>query len=245
MNLTILIVWVVLAVVVLILIAGHKSNPGERHVAHKLDWLPSGKYHVFNDLILPKRNSTTQIDHVVVSQYGIFVIETKNYKGIITGSEISEKWTQHLYTKKNQLYNPVKQNRGHIHAIRNIIRKVYDGEIISIIAFSGTAKLNVYVESAHVVYARQLRRCIRQYRKTRMSEVQMLEVIRRIKEANITDKKIRRQHTKNVQAYVRKREEDIANLICPQCGSRLVRREGKFGLFYGCSNFPRCKFTTK
>lgn len=30
---------------------------------------------------------------------------------------------------------------------------------------------------------------------------------------------------------------------CPQCGGALRRRSGKFGEFYGCSNFPQCRFT--
>lgn len=33
--------------------------------------------------------------------------------------------------------------------------------------------------------------------------------------------------------------------ICPQCGSPLVKRNGKFGAFYGCSSYPGCKFTRR
>ncbi|MCD8294480.1 MAG: topoisomerase DNA-binding C4 zinc finger domain-containing protein, partial [Clostridia bacterium] len=31
--------------------------------------------------------------------------------------------------------------------------------------------------------------------------------------------------------------------VCPMCGGKLVLRRGKFGAFYGCSNYPECKFT--
>ncbi|MEE0651535.1 MAG: topoisomerase DNA-binding C4 zinc finger domain-containing protein [Segatella copri] len=31
--------------------------------------------------------------------------------------------------------------------------------------------------------------------------------------------------------------------VCPQCGGQLVLRNGRYGFFYGCSNFPKCKFT--
>ena len=72
---------------------------GERRVARKLDWL-SKEYITLNDLLLPTRYGTTQIDHVVVSPYGIFVIETKNYKGWIFGHENSEEWKQSLLGKK-------------------------------------------------------------------------------------------------------------------------------------------------
>lgn len=33
--------------------------------------------------------------------------------------------------------------------------------------------------------------------------------------------------------------------ICPLCGGKLVLREGKYGSFHGCGNFPKCKFTKK
>ena len=32
---------------------------------------------------------------------------------------------------------------------------------------------------------------------------------------------------------------------CPKCNSELVARKGKHGDFFGCSNFPKCKYTTK
>lgn len=31
--------------------------------------------------------------------------------------------------------------------------------------------------------------------------------------------------------------------FCPKCGGELRRRSGKFGQFYGCSNYPQCRFT--
>ena len=30
---------------------------------------------------------------------------------------------------------------------------------------------------------------------------------------------------------------------CPRCGGQLMKRSGRFGTFYGCSNFPRCRYT--
>ena len=42
-------------------------------------WLTLSKktYWRFYDVIVPAEDGTTQIDHVLVSHYGIFVIETK------------------------------------------------------------------------------------------------------------------------------------------------------------------------
>lgn len=71
------------------------GKAGEKRVARKLDWLPK-EYIILNDIMLPTQYGTTQIDHIVVSPYGIFVIETKNYKGWIFGHENSEEWKQSL-----------------------------------------------------------------------------------------------------------------------------------------------------
>lgn len=33
--------------------------------------------------------------------------------------------------------------------------------------------------------------------------------------------------------------------ICPKCGNKMIFKNGKYGNFYGCSNYPRCKHTEK
>lgn len=76
-------------------------------------------YRVFNDLVLPRPDGkgTTQIDHVVVCPFGIFVIETKNYAGWIFGDEDSRYWTQVIYGKKSRFQNPLHQNALHVRAL--------------------------------------------------------------------------------------------------------------------------------
>ena len=80
-----------------------KGRIGEKKVAKILKSLPETEYRVLSNVMLETSHGTTQIDHVVVSVYGIFVIETKNYKGWIVGSEYSETWTQNLYGEKYRL----------------------------------------------------------------------------------------------------------------------------------------------
>ena len=94
---------------------------GERIVSARLNTLLSDDYRILDDVILKTNRGTSQIDHIVVSKYGIFVIETKNYKGWIFGHENSEKWTQNLYGYKYALANPVRQNQAHIRAVRQTL----------------------------------------------------------------------------------------------------------------------------
>lgn len=84
---------------------------------------------------------TTQIDHVVVSKYGIFVIETKNYKGWIYGSQNKKMWTQVLFNQKNQFQNPLHQNYKHIKFLQALlsipdVMELQEEDFKSIIYFS-------------------------------------------------------------------------------------------------------------
>ena len=110
-----------------------KGKLGERSVSKRLKRLDNNKYKVINDVILKTSRGTSQIDHLVVSNYGIFVIETKNYQGWIVGSENADNWQQIIYNKKNFFRNPIKQNYGHIKAIEENLKVNNKIEYISII----------------------------------------------------------------------------------------------------------------
>ena len=69
--------------------------------------LDEGVYRRIDDIILPSPNGTTQIDHVLVSTFGIFVIETKNMQGWIFGGEKDGTWCQSIYGHKTRFQNPL------------------------------------------------------------------------------------------------------------------------------------------
>jgi len=72
------------------------------------------EYHVFNNVLIHTGLWTSQIDHVIVSRYGIFVIETKNKNGWIFGKCYDKRWTQTFINKKSLFQNPLRQNFKHI-----------------------------------------------------------------------------------------------------------------------------------
>lgn len=90
-----------------------KGKVSESLVNQRLLELPD-EYVKLNDLLFESNGHTTQIDHIVVSPYGVFVIETKGYKGWIMGGENTEYWTQVIYDSKHKFYNPIRQNEGHV-----------------------------------------------------------------------------------------------------------------------------------
>ena len=116
--------WLIGALVVISLLSAWFNSPrkkgerGERRVSRILaDGLGDG-YILLNDVYLPREGGgTSQIDHVVVSQYGIFVIETKNYSGWIFGRENDAEWMETFPRQKHHFPNPIRQNYAHICAL--------------------------------------------------------------------------------------------------------------------------------
>jgi len=185
---------------------------------------------------------SAQIDHVVISVFGIFVIETKNCKGWIYGGRNSDYWTQNIYGKKYKLYNPLLQNAGHIRAIRRVLKDYGKLPFFSIVAFAGRATLKVD-RSLPVMYWRQVGPFIKKHQTPLLSQHVVEEIYRTLLSVNIKDRGIRKQHVRTVRQTVRRRDSAVSSGICPKCGGTLVLRSGKYGRFYGCSNYPRCRYT--
>ena len=97
-------------------------------------------YHLLNSITLPVNDGSTQIDHVLVSRFGIFVIETKHYKGWIFGSAKSPTWTQVLYRQRFKFQNPLHQNHKHVRAVRALLDFLPAEQIRGLVAFTGEAE---------------------------------------------------------------------------------------------------------
>lgn len=223
-----------------------KGIIGEKKLSSLLMFLNKDVYHTYNDLYIETSRGTSQIDHVVVSQFGIFVIETKSYKGNIYGSFKSDKWTQNIWGNKYPMPNPIRQNKAHIYALKSILPNYAQSACVSIIAFSSSASLYVTTdEDTEVIYIHNILRAIKSYNNIIFSSEQVEEIHNAIYRANITDKDVRHNHKYAVQQKIHNRNAQIEAGICPNCGAELVRRNGRYGPFIGCSRYPLCKFTTK
>lgn len=119
---------------------GHHQlqNHGEAIVSEAIvNALPPPSYHLLNNLTIPVENGTTQIDHVLVSRYGVFVIETKEYKGWIFANAKSPTWTQVLFKKKYKFQNPLHQNYKHLRAVQTLLEFLPTDCIKSAVVFTG------------------------------------------------------------------------------------------------------------
>lgn len=194
-------------------------------------------YKVLNNVIVRTiDNSTHQIDHIVVSKYGIFVIETKQINGYIKGNDYDKNWT--VKRGKNTYYinNPVHQNYGHIKALSEVLGISTD-KFISIVCISSQAK--VRVNSKYVVRIFKLVKYIKSYTNELLSNY--IEVYNTLVSRNIKGYTNSRMHVKNVKEIKKVKTNELINK-CPLCGGELVNRQSKYGSFVGCSNYPRCRF---
>lgn len=219
-----------------------KGYLGERKVSAILMLLNSANYRVINNLVLDYNGKTSQIDHVIVSNYGVFVIETKNYKGWILGTETAEFWTQVIFRRKHRFYNPIRQNNSHILALKKVLNKFPSISYHSIIVFSSKAVLKVNV-SAKVIYTRNVFSAIKAYDEPILSDEERDNIYDILTLLNSSDNFNKSDHLNSIRRSVQRREESIVANRCPNCGSDLILRKGHFGQFLGCRSYPRCKFT--
>lgn len=195
---------------------------------------------IINDVIIPGSNGrTSQIDHIIVSTKGVVVIETKALSGRIYGSDTQEHWTQVLaYGKeKHRFYSPVSQNETHIRRLKRLLKN-YDVPFYNVVVFT-EADISE-VDSKHVFTEQNFIRFLKSLYKaeTSLDTVQEIaDLIRYYKENPIETNE---EHA----AKIKEANRNIEEGRCPSCGAELVLRKSKDGsFFYGCSNYPRCKYT--
>jgi hypothetical protein len=219
-----------------------KGHLGEKSVALFLSRLDQNKYKVINNIMLKIDNKTSQIDHVVVSNYGVFVIETKNYKGFIIGNEYDEYWKQVIYKRKEKLYNPIRQNYGHVQALKEVLSDYTGIHYIPIVVFTTKADLKV-TSSSEVIYSINLLKTIRKHTVEQISDGDRDGIFLQLKSLNVDNKENRKNHIKRIENGITEKKDKVESGICPRCGGRLIEKSGKYGKFMGCSGYPRCRFT--
>lgn len=120
----------------------NKGNYGEFSSYGKMAKLPGYHKALFNIYIPSGKEQTTEIDLVYLHETGIYVIESKNYSGWIFGDEKSQKWMQTFPNgQKFSFYNPIKQNMGHIKALKSLLPSIESVQFTSVIVFSERSEL--------------------------------------------------------------------------------------------------------
>lgn len=122
------------------------QNDGEAYLSNEIQRLfCAPNYHLMNHVTLKIDGETTQIDHILISRFGVFVIETKDYSGWIFANAKLANWTQVVFHVKSQFQNPIFQNFRHVRAVREILDFLSPDIIKSAVLFVGDAEFKTQI----------------------------------------------------------------------------------------------------
>ncbi len=198
-------------------------------------------YRRLHNVTIPSLDGTTQIDHILVSRFGVFVVETKNLRGWIFGSADQETWTQKIFRNSYKFQNPLRQNFKHLKGLEQMLEIPID-HIHSVIVFVGDSSFKTPMP-ANVTFAAGVIGYICSFTEVIFTEAQVEELFKTLQEGRRPPTfATHKEHVRNLA----KRGDISASRLCPKCGSALVIRTVKSGQkagsqFWGCSTFPKCR----
>lgn len=217
-------------------------------LAHKL-LLDRNIYRELNNVTIPTANGTTQIDHVIVSRYGIFVIEAKNMNGWIFGDEKSAQWMQSFSGGKFKFQNPLRQNYKHTKCLSEFLG-IEHNKFHSVVMFWGesTFKTDMPENVLDKGYSSYIKNKTAVY----FSDDEVGYIVEAIQTGRLPRAwSTHRQHVSSLNGRHSKPittewGSESGKQTCPKCGSEMLKRSAKSGTnvgkeFLGCTQFPRCR----
>lgn len=173
---------------------------GEKKVAKKLKrFAVSRGFKLINGIYLPLYDKTTQIDHILIGYFGVIVVETKNYKGSVYGDLKAKKWMHVVGDDRNDFYNPIMQNQGHIDCIRNIFSKndIYNVKIDNLVVFANK-KTELYIPKCdNVIKINKLNKFLHQVKYEADNGIDIDKIYNTLMDSRATDKSLIAKHNKN------------------------------------------------
>ena len=167
-------------------------------------------------------------------------------KGWIYGGEKQKTWTQKIYKHTTKFQNPLYQNYKHVKTIETALG-IEHSKIFSVIVFVGDSTFKTEMPD-NVIYSGGFIRYIKSKTDKIISQEEVNKIVSMIESGRLSRTlKTNREHIKDVQNIVKEKENQNS---CPKCGAELILRVAKQGVnkgneFYGCSNYPKCRYTQK
>ena len=203
-------------------------------------FLDKNVYFPLNNVTLATSNGTTQIDHVVVSKHGIFVIEAKNNDGWIFGDAKSTQWSIVKPGRKFRMQNPLHQNYRHVKAIVEFLR-VEEAKIHSMVMFWGECEFKT--EMPRNVMSNGYATYIKSFTELLFTDEEVSSIVEALRSGALPRTwSTRSAHLASLTA------RHASTTTCPKCGNAIVLRTVRSGAragarFYGCSAYPKCRHT--
>lgn len=202
--------------------------------------LDKATYRRVHNVTLVTADGTTQIDHVILSPFGLFVLETKNMRGWIFGNEHQAQWTQKIYRYTTRFQNPLRQNYKHVKAIEALLQ-VPPETIHSVVTFVGNSTFkttmppNVTIGAGAITYIKSFRQAV-------FTPSQVTGFVQALQSGRLAPTlATHRDHVRHLEH----RLGPNTSRRCHKCGSPMVLRTikgtSKAGQqYWACSTFPKC-----
>lgn len=205
-----------------------------------------GNVAVFSNVLVPRSYgaiSSVEIDAIMLTDKKIFVIESKNYSGWIFGSAEQQNWTVVYNAKtRGKMFNPIIQNRSHVKALADYMG-LDSWYFKSYIVFSDACTFkSVPVSTPEYVICKNSR-LLDELRSDLAGRKQIFHPAKFAQIKSILTKLEERSTEEARSKHLQEAQKVVTGAVCPICGSPLVRRNGKYGPFLGCSRYPNCTFT--
>lgn len=224
--------------------AAFKGWTGELKTRFVNSLFLGGEYKIFNNVILQTGRGSTQIDHVIVSPYGLFAIETKDLSGWIFGHEKQSRWTKVIFGRRYRFQNPLHQNHAHTMSLAEYLGIEHE-KIHSLVVFWGDCKFKTPMPD-NVCKGGLLRSEFRDYIRGKKQVLLAADVVDSIC-ARLKAAKEGAGFLSGLRHVEELRDRYGSTTRCPKCGGDLVKRVSTRGrtrgsAFLGCRNYPRCRY---
>ena len=201
--------------------------------------LRSPEYHHFYQVVIPTSRGSSEIDHLVVSPYGVFVVELKDRSGWILGNAADAQWTAVHFRDQYRFQNPIHQNFGHLKALEEFLR-LERRLMFGVVVFRGDFEFKTPVPDG--VLCHQYKAWIAGHREVVMDAASVSRCVELLRTKAGYGRAAAREHVRGIRARY------ASDTVCPKCGGELRVRTQRRGdrpgsHFLGCSRYPACKFT--
>lgn len=206
---------------------------------------------VLRDVLIDGADSyTSQIDLLIVGNKGVYVIEVKTFPDAkIYGDTQKSKWYYYNHGKRYEIYSPLKQNAQHVRYLKTFLKDFGEVPCFSVITMvcedfkvSGNFPPDTVLCNSMPAMERAIYKLAKN-KEPIWNDTQKKAVCEYVASHQHHGKAARTAHKQNVIAYQESLEKQKEQRICPYCKTELVLRNGKNGTFYGCKNFPKCRYT--
>ncbi len=208
---------------------------------------------VLHDVLIDGTDQyTSQIDLLIIGAKGIYVVEVKTFTNAkIYGDTKRSKWYYYSHGQKYEIYSPLKQNKKHVEYLKTFLRDFGEIPCFSVITMlcedfkiSGENEPNTVICSSFPAMEQGIYK-IAKDKPEIWDDAKKQEIFAYIQKNQHVGKAAQAEHKENVIAYKSELDNMQQKKKCPYCKTDLVLRNGKYGKFYGCPNYPECKYTSK